>query len=120
MKYGKEIIKEICNHIASGLGRVDACELAGIHYDTFTIWMKKSEFYEAIKKAEVEFKQTLIGQIKKAGQRQWQANAWLLERKFQDEFVIKQKIEHSGDISIDFTSGDTLLSRTEAKNLSPK
>lgn len=93
MKYGKEMTQDICTFIKDGLGRVDACTMAGIHYDTFREWMKKPEFSEAIKQAEIGFKHTNLRIIQKASNRSWQAAAWLMERKFQDEFAVKQRLQ---------------------------
>ena len=28
----------------------------------------------------------------------WQPSAWLLERKFPDEFALKRNVEHKGDV----------------------
>lgn len=97
MKYGKDKTKEICDFIKGGLGRVDACNLASISYETFSRWMEeKDEFSEAIKTAESGFKRFNLAIIQKASLRHWPAAAWLLERKFQDEFAMKQKLEHTG------------------------
>ena len=101
MKYGKEITDEIANHIKLGMGRVDACRLANIHYDTFTVWMEKPEFSESIKRAESEFKQRNVAIIQRAAIKSWQAAAWLLERKFFDEFGIKNNVQ--GVIKVDST-----------------
>lgn len=93
MKYGKEMTQEIASFISSGLMRTDACTMAGISYETFTQWMKKPEFSDAIKVAEVKFKHRNLEIIQKAANRTWQAAAWLMERKFQNEFSIKQTLE---------------------------
>lgn len=114
MKYGKEITEKICESIKKLSGRVGACEAAGISFETFTQWMKKSEFSDAIKKAEVEMqlkgKQIAIQSIFKAMQAgQWTAGAWWLERNYPEDFVIKQKIEHSGTLIVNFDKQDEKL-----------
>jgi hypothetical protein len=50
-----------------------------------------SEIYAAFD----QFKVTLLGSIQQHGKENWQAHAWLLERKFPDEFGRRQRIEHS-------------------------
>lgn len=96
-KYGPEIVKEICSHIANGLTAVDACILSNISEETFYKWKRnKIEFIEAIKKAEMAFKETHIKNVAKASKKSWQASSWILERKFQNEFAMKQKHEHTG------------------------
>jgi hypothetical protein len=94
MKYGPEKTKEICGYIDGGLGRVDACIMADVSYETFTVWMNNSEFSDAIKKAEVGNKKFHIEIIKKAADKTWQAAAWWLERKWKDEFA--QRNEWTG------------------------
>jgi hypothetical protein len=98
MKYGKEITAKLGELLSQGMGRVDSCNLAGISYETFTVWMEKPEFSESIKKAETICKQRNIVRIQNASRQSWQAAAWWLERKYPDEFAMKTKMEHSGQI----------------------
>lgn len=97
MKYGKVITEEIARYLAQGVGRCDSSELSGISFETFTQWMKKPDFSEAIKKAEASCKHRNIALIQKAALTTWQAAAWWLERKYPNEFALKHKLEHSGD-----------------------
>jgi len=92
MKYSKEKTKEICKYLEQGLNRTDVVILADICYDTFLEWMKKPEFSEAIKKAEVKCKKFHIDIIKKAAEKTWTAAAWWLERKYKDEFALRHEI----------------------------
>jgi hypothetical protein len=92
-KYGPEMTQEICKHLSAGMGRVDSCILADIHYDTFCEWMKRAEFSEAIKKAETSCKERNLVLIQRAAPKSWQAAAWLLERKYPSEFA--QRVAHS-------------------------
>lgn len=95
MKYGPEKTKEICDRLISGNNRTDSCLLSDISYETFTVWMQKSEFSDAIKKAEAEFKSYCIGVIKSAAPKSWFAAAWLLERKYSSEYAQKAKPDQS-------------------------
>jgi len=62
--------------------------MEGISYQTFNEWRKeKSEFSDAIKKAEVECKAGRIAVIFKAAEEKWQAAAWWLERRYPQEFA---------------------------------
>jgi transposase-like protein len=58
MKYGPEIIATICDKVSSGKHSVAAiCKQVGITEETFYAWKRdpaKSEFSEALKKAEKE------------------------------------------------------------------
>jgi hypothetical protein len=95
MKYGPDITAEICKHLALGMGRVDSCLLSDISYETFTRWMEHhNEFCEAIKKAEAKCKERNVALIQRAAVTTWQAAAWMLERKYPEEFA--QRLQHTG------------------------
>ncbi len=51
---------------------------------------------ETIKKAQAELKLGLLASIKRSGQSQWQANAWLLERCFPQDFARLERREVTG------------------------
>lgn len=95
-KYTPETVNEICKAIREGSTQNDAACLAGITTTTFHEWINtKPEFSEAVEKAHADFKRANVAAIRAAGVRpqkdgtlkgQWQANAWLLERKYPDEF----------------------------------
>lgn len=114
MKYSKGLTKEICDNLRLGHTIEDACVLSGISKDTFYRWLKKkSDFSDAIKKAEIECKRAHIANIRRAamGIRVlidpkdpekgykftkdpiWQASAWWLERRYKEEFSTKQEVE---------------------------
>ena len=83
MKYGKERVKKITQALCDGQGRVRACKIAGIRYDTFMEWMRsKPEFSEAVKKAEATGNDKIkdICQRRIIEDKSWQSAAWWLER----------------------------------------
>jgi len=83
MKYNKSTIKKITQALCDGQGRVRACKIAGIHYDTFMEWMRsKPEFAEAVKKAEATGNDKIkdICQRRIIEDKSWQSAAWWLER----------------------------------------
>lgn len=53
-------------------------------------------FLEAIEAAESEVQNKLLGRIDKAGLDKWQANAWILERRWPEEFSTRQTVRHEG------------------------
>jgi hypothetical protein len=98
MKYGKEITEEIVKWLKAGNNQKDSAALAGISEETFYKWMKvHAEFSESIKKAEKHCKARNIAIILKAAEKNWQASAWYLERKFHNEYALKKVLEHVGD-----------------------
>lgn len=101
-KYTKELCDEICKYIRAGNTGHDSAILSGISEETFYAWQRKDgdfyhpEFSEAIKSAEKECKARNIAFIQKAAEKQWQAAAWYLERKYNNEFALKQINEIGG------------------------
>lgn len=96
MKYRKEFVSQILKHLSEGMTREDACILSGINKDTFYEWLHKSEFSDAVLKAEISCKQRNIRRVQKASKVHWSASAWWLERKYPEEFAEKSKHEISG------------------------
>lgn len=102
MKYGKPITREICKFLVNGMKQKEAAALSGVDESTFYIWMKKPEFFQSVKKAELKCKQRNIdiilsaakGNKKKPGV--WTAAAWWLERTCPEEFGQKWQGELSG------------------------
>lgn len=105
-KLTPDLQKEICKNISSGLSNVDACKISNINETTFYDWLSRGDtgekpyakFVEAVEIALLKFKRFHIGQIVIAGKSKWQANAWILERKYPKEFG--RTIEHSGKVDL--------------------
>lgn len=94
MKYHKPLVKDILDNLKLGMTRTDTCELLGISYETFSNWCKsKPEFFSAVKNAEMECKKRNVGIVQKASIETWQAAAWWLERKFREEFALRQVLD---------------------------
>ena len=84
-KLTPELQSQICAYISSGSSNEDTCKLAGIGETTFYDWIGRfPEFSEAIKRASVQFRRTHL--LKIAADDAWQASAWILERRFPDEY----------------------------------
>ena len=97
MKYSQEKLASFCDRLRHGSSRIDACILEDIAEWTFYTWMKKDPaFAGAVKKSEGEFKNSLVVIIEKAAVNTWQAAAWLLERKYHDEYSQHVKSDVSG------------------------
>jgi len=80
-----------------GLSNVDICAGLGITEGTFYRWLREDDtklkraLKQGLKKAEAEYKETLLQSIMATATReknpQWTAAAWLLERKYPDEYA---------------------------------
>ena len=90
MKYDEHHISKIVTELENGGGRVRACKIANISYETFSDWYKnKSEFSELIKKAEDTGNDRIkdLQKRKIIEDKSWQSGAWWLERNYPDEFA---------------------------------
>lgn len=104
-KLNKETQARICELIKAGNYFAVAAQAAGITEQTFYNWKRRGEaaeerqrlgekltaqerqflsFLEAIKEAENIAHASAVAQIRQAGLKQWQANAFLLERRYPD------------------------------------
>jgi transposase len=85
-----ELQKFLVDAVAAGCPISQACEAAGVSVSSFSLWVAKGdkpgadrhyvEFSRAIKKAKRTRLLDALQTIQAAGQRQWQAQAWWLER----------------------------------------
>jgi hypothetical protein len=99
MKYTAHITNKIFDALADGQGRVRACKIAGISYDTLLDWLSKyTEFSEALKKAE-DCGNDKIKDICKRRiieDKSWQSAAWWLERNYPNEYRDRKDITTNG------------------------
>ncbi|MCB0383746.1 MAG: hypothetical protein KDD43_00010 [Bdellovibrionales bacterium] len=91
-----ELKKELCNLIRAGTPYEHATRAVGISTTTFHRWLKDGEkaksgkyrvFWEAIKKAEGKRVAEALNNIRLAGKKSWQADAWFLERRYPEQFA---------------------------------
>lgn len=81
----------------------------GVSYDTLNEWMKKGErlkrgkffnFSESIKKAKAQAELLLVERIHDHGEKEWQANAWILERRHPERWGRRERHEHAGKVDV--------------------
>ena len=105
-KLTEELIEQMAELKADGFTNRDICRAVGINEATLYRWLNKPStrlhraLSEALKKAESGYKRTLLTTIREAATRkngQWTAAAWLLERKYPDEYAqaTRDKGEHA-------------------------
>lgn len=96
-KLTPQIQRVILNAVRAAVPMNKAAALAGVDVSTIFGWKKlgkkqKSgiyfEFFTALKKAESEFIRKALNQIQTIArtEKQWTALAWILERRFPEEF----------------------------------
>lgn len=93
-KYEPDRVKRIVKAIADGNTHKVACAIGGIDPATFYRWMEThSDFCETVKKAEAEAEAFHVDRIKLHSFRNWQASAWMLERRNPEEWGKKDKVD---------------------------
>lgn len=105
-KCTRKVVEKAIELKASGLADVDICRALGMSQSAFYRWIQigsdesgqydgdknirlKRALVEGLKKAEAEYKQRLLDTIMDAAMEKsgnWTAAAWLLERKYPNEF----------------------------------
>jgi hypothetical protein len=98
-KYTKRTVDKILKAIREGNTYEVSAKLAGISYPTLAEWRNKyPDFSEALKEADEDGERVLLDRIKTAGiePKFWQANAWILERRFPDRWARRDRLEHTG------------------------
>lgn len=149
-KINQPLIKAIAKDLALGVAVTTCAEGHGISYQTYLNWKSRGEdlareredgidcgsddllfleFFDEVKKADLEAQRRWLGQIDQAAANgEWTAAAWRLERRFPNEFGKAARVEitgaEGGPIQIGLGAIDALLSleedRKKALGLDPR
>ena len=129
MKYGKQIVKDICKLIESDdYTQKEICQQVGINQDTFTDWKHNhSDFSDAIKKADkkrlqffaVEARKSMLKKIQ--GYDYEETHATMIPSKEKDgKGVIKEQKKIKKHIPPDSTLLMYVLNNTDPDNFRHK
>lgn len=98
----EELQTKLCDYIKVGVPIRDACHAVGIAESMFYLWQQKGLenkgrpyvlFVKAVEKAKSQSKIRSIVRIDKAANDDWRADAWLLERRFPEEFGKRDQLK---------------------------
>ncbi len=110
----KALEDKIVKRIHGGASFSDAPRLEGIDESSFRRWRKCEQeeggndltlrdkrcwvcahcaLQRKCDEAESDFKQTCIRSVYKAGEKNWRARAWLLERRYREEYGVRAIVE---------------------------
>lgn len=118
----KLLIEQLATYIENGNFAQDACKLADVSEAGYYKWLATGrailegeiektranaltvELVEAIKHADAKFKAYHLSNINRASRTTWQASAWMLERRFPEEYGRRAensvKVETEGAVTI--------------------
>lgn len=101
-KLTPEVQETICKAIRIGATYQAAAEAAGVSYETFNEWRKGKAhrfitFSEAVDRANADAQLDLLQNIKAAGDKDWRANAWVLEHRFKQDFGNSVDVTSNGE-----------------------
>lgn len=111
-KLDSDTQQKFLDAVREGLPYSTACALAGIGETTFAVWRQRADaepdspyagFMRALKEAEAEAEAANVKRIRSAADNgQWQAAAWILERRHPDKWGRTERSEqqHSGQVEI--------------------
>lgn len=96
MEWGRKISEEIEDI-------EERAEIFGIDYSVLEEYKRELKrnkyflFFQAVKKAQGEGEILLVEKVRDAADDQWQAAAWMLERKFPDKYGRNSTVKLRGD-----------------------
>jgi len=97
-----EVQETICKAIRIGATYQAAAEAAGVSYETFNEWRKCKttkflRFSEAVDRANADAQLDLLTNIKSSGEKDWRANAWVLEHRFKQDYGNSVDVTSAGE-----------------------
>ena len=101
-KLTEEGIREAVKLVQSGLNDANVADYLGVAPETFSRWKNhpktelQDQLCQALKAAEVKRKAALLARVQRASENSWQAAAWLLERRYPQEYAKPDRYHDQG------------------------
>jgi transposase len=102
-KIDPDTVDRLCQAIRTGATLEASAAYAGIAESTLHLWLSKGravraakvyrDFAAAVELALATFEVTAIARITKAGEKEWTADAWRLERRYPDRYGRRTRID---------------------------
>jgi len=113
----------ILSAIRCGASKKTAAEAAGVAASTLSLWLRLAkekgappehrDFARRLERAKQEGIVARLATVQKASQSDWRAATWLLERDCPDEYSLKHRVEHSGEMTLAEALADVRRRRDE-------
>lgn len=93
-KLTSKLVEQAVEMKSHGLTNADICRALGVSETAWYKWLKEPDtklkvaLVEGLKKSEAQYKEELLSRVMGASEKpqHWTAAAWLLERRYPDEF----------------------------------
>ena len=127
-KLTREVIEKIAELVRAGNYMVTAAAYVGVNRDTLYAWLRRGaaarsglyrEFSDSIGVALAGAEIDPLKLITEAGQKEWRALAWRLERRYPDRWGRLERIEHTGADGKDLFDGAALMAHPTLAPLQP-
>ena len=93
-QYHAGVVDALIEALASGLTITASCGLVGIDRSTFYKWKQNyPEFKRAVDGARPIIESNMLELIKDQAPTDWRAAAWILERRFPEDFSLKREVD---------------------------
>jgi hypothetical protein len=95
-KYNEGILDALVEILSRGISINAACGYVGISRGSFYKWKSEHpEFENAINGSKFQLEARLLTQIEDQGGADWRALAWILERRYPQDWSLKRELEVS-------------------------
>mgnify|MGYP001136552653 CR=1 FL=1 len=100
-KYTPQTVARLLDGIRLGLTYRLAAAYAGIDYATFCRWrMRYASFATQLQEAEAHAAAVVMARIHHAAASDWRAAAWMLERRYPEDFGPRQRLEQAVTVDV--------------------
>jgi hypothetical protein len=97
-KMSEPRVLAVLDALQRGCTRRAAAGAADINSATFYRWLEDAAFRDAVEKAEAQAEAAYTMSVAAAVPKSWQAAAWWLERRRNEDYARREKVEMSIDI----------------------
>lgn len=125
----EEVIETICTEIKRGVPYKYASRIAGVSEDTVYRWRKQGEsepedsdslyrlLYDEFERAKALAVAYRVESIRKAGEMNWTASAWWLERVAHEDFGRKSVIDANVKADVESSNLSELFDKDKLKRI---
>ncbi len=124
--HDEDKIERFCKALSDGASLESACTIGGFHYTSLRNWINAAEagdekylhILDKYKKATAECEHSLIAEIRTAARTQWQAGAWILERKYPEKYGRRNVVDLNAQQTVTVDDPQKIVNSLSPQQLS--